>query len=256
MKKIVTKVVFLLALCVFIYSGAHLGLIYYRYWKVNNDNKALVNKAVSKSKTAKKVKKKYTTQKVASIDANALKRTINFKTLKSINTDIIGWIYIPHTNVDYAVLKGKDNQTYLHHNYYKKYSFAGSIFMDQINQRDFSDDNTIIYGHNMKNGSMFATLKQYASQSYMDAHPYIYVYLPDGSLNVYKIFSTNVYKATSAMYSKNNTYHSYVQKILSTALAKEDVDQSAAPLLMCSTCSGANSENRNVVYGRLVETRN
>lgn len=254
MKKIIVRIVFIVALCVFVYSGFNLGSVYYKYWKVNKDNKDLAQKVITHAKKPKKVQKKYVRKRhIAGMDQNALKRTIDFKQLKSINSDIIGWIYIPHTVVDYAVLKGQDNNTYLHHNYYKKYSFAGCIFMDQMNKADFTDDNTILYGHNMKNGSMFATLKQYMSQSYMDKHPYIYVYRPDGSLNVYSVFSTNIFKAVSHMYAKGNPYESYVKKILSTSLAKEDVEMKAAPLLMCSTCSGANSENRNVVYGRLAE---
>lgn len=247
-KKWIARLIFIVALCVFLYSGFNLGYTYYKYYKVNKDNKDLREEVV------KVTKKKRQTKKKASYDSNALKRTINFTKLKSINSDIIGWIYIPHTAIDYAILKGANNDTYLHHNYYKKYSFAGCIFMDQINKKDFSDDNTILYGHNMKNGSMFAGLKQYTTQSYMDAHPYIYIYLPDGSLNIYSIFSTNIYQADSKMYSKGNDYKTYMSQILSTSLAKETVDSThEAKLLMLSTCSAANSVRRNVVYGRFSE---
>lgn len=250
-KKLVMRLIFIVALSVFIYSGANLGYTYYKYYKVNKDNKDLVSKVVKEAKTPKKSKKKLT----VAYNANALKRKIDFKTLKSINKDIIGWVYIPNTAIDYAILKGSSNDQYLHHNYYNKYSFAGSIFIDHINKRDFTDDNTILYGHNMRNGSMFAGLKQFTTQSYMDKHPYVYIYLPNGNINVYSIFSTNIYPATSKMYSKGNNYQTYVKKILSTSLAKRDVDQkNQAPLVMLSTCSAANSVRRNVVYGRLNET--
>lgn len=246
-KKWIARIIFIVALCVFLYSGFNLGYTYYKYYKVNKDNKELREKVVKITHKQRQVKKK---GKVG-YDANALKRSIDFKKLKSINNDIIGWIYIPHTAIDYAILKGANNDTYLHHNYYRQYSFAGCIFMDTINKKDFSDDNTILYGHNMKNGSMFAGLKQYTTQSYMDSHPYIYVYLPDGSLSIYDIFSTNIYQADSKMYSKGNDYQQYMAKILSTSLAREDVDtKNKTNLLMLSTCSAAHSVRRNVVYGR------
>ncbi len=72
--------------------------------------------------------------------------------------------HIPNTNIDYALLKGKTNDTYIHTNYEKKYSFAGSIFLDEDNNSSLTDSNTIIYGHNMKNGSMFANIKKFTDQ--------------------------------------------------------------------------------------------
>lgn len=88
---------------------------------------------------------------------------INFDELKSINQDVAGWLYMEALpNINYPIVQGSDNDFYLHHTYKKESIFAGSIFVDCKNTKDFSDQNTIVYGHNMKNGSMFGTLKQYA----------------------------------------------------------------------------------------------
>lgn len=85
---------------------------------------------------------------------------VDFASLKSINDDVIGWIYMEALpQISYPMVQGKDNNMYLHQTYEKNYNFAGTIFIDYENKRDFSDCNTLVYGHNMKNGSMFGMLK-------------------------------------------------------------------------------------------------
>ena len=87
--------------------------------------------------------------------------SVDFDTLKSVNPDVVGWIYIEALdNINYPVVQGDDNETYLHTTYENNYNFAGTIFVDYENSSDFSDCNTLIYGHNMKNGSMFGNLKK------------------------------------------------------------------------------------------------
>ena len=86
---------------------------------------------------------------------------VDFDTLRSFNTDVIGWMYVVALdNINYPVVQAEDNETYLHRTYEKNYNFAGTIFVDYENSSDFSDCNTLIYGQNMKNGSMFASLKK------------------------------------------------------------------------------------------------
>ena len=120
MKNIVLKIVFLIALCVFLYSGFNLGYTYYKYWKVDHDNDVLVKEVV-------KTEKKHKASNV---------RTIDFNYLRRLNKDIVGWLYIKDV-ADYPILKGQSNHTYLHHNYKKAYSFAGSIFLDEISNKNF-----------------------------------------------------------------------------------------------------------------------
>ncbi len=176
---------------------------------------------------------------------------IDFDKLLAINPDIIGWIYVPGTKIDYPLLKSKDNDDYVKLTYNLKKSKYGSIFMDMRNKTDFTSRNTIIYGHNLKNGDMFATLKNYQNQSYMDAHPYVYILTPT---NIY------VYQATSSYYTKNSsdTYKTKFASYETLDKFLEHIDNgtrsSITPsrrnrILTLSTCkSGSVDDNRTVVH--------
>ncbi len=104
---------------------------------------------------------------------------VDFEALWEINPDVVGWIYIENTNVNYPILQGETNSTYLYHLITGKYNASGSIFMDHRNSPDYSDRNTVIYGHHMGDGSMFADIAKYKRQSYYDAHPTGYLFTPD-----------------------------------------------------------------------------
>ena len=113
---------------------------------------------------------------------------VDFNKLEEINPDVIAWIEIPGLEISYPVVQGRDNDYYLHHLITGENHKSGSIFMDFHNQEDLSDRNTIIYGHNMKDGSMFGTLDQYQSQALYRNYPYFYMYVP-GYIYEYQIFS-------------------------------------------------------------------
>ena len=114
---------------------------------------------------------------------------VDFKALRRENENIIGWIYIEDTNISFPILKGKTNKQYLFQSYKKEYLTAGSIFIDYRCGGDFSDKNTVIYGHNMHNGSMFGSLKKYKDDEYKNEHPYIYILMPDNSWNKYEVIA-------------------------------------------------------------------
>ena len=233
--KIIRRILLVVCLAVFLYSAGNLLNIGYKYHKLDSDNNKLQEKVVTEVK-----------------QDSPLDRKIDFNQLKSINEDIIGWIYIPNTNIDYALLKGKTNDTYIHTNYEKKYSFGGSIFLDEDNNSSLTDSNTIIYGHNMKNGAMFANIKKFADHDYFINHPKVYIYLPDGSINVYSVYSTKIIDATSDYYLKDIDYASYVANAKSSAKQSRDVDtQNGAPLLLLSTCYAPDTTTRSVLFARL-----
>jgi len=117
------------------------------------------------------------------------RRTIDFDGLRALNPEIIAWITVDGTDIDYPVVKGADNDFYLTHSATGQGNKAGAIFLDHGNASDFSDQNTIIYGHNMKDGSMFAGLHKYEQQAFLDSHPYVRIYTPDGKEAVYSIFA-------------------------------------------------------------------
>ena len=105
--------------------------------------------------------------------------TVDFDSLIAKNPDVVGCIYSDGTQINYPVLRGESNDTYIHTMINGEYNSAGSIFMDCHNNPDLSDINTIIYGHHMKNGSMFASLHQYVHQDYYDEHKYMWYLTPD-----------------------------------------------------------------------------
>ena len=107
-------------------------------------------------------------------EKDALKRTykdIDFAGLQAVNTDVIGWIQIADTPVDYPLLDAADNQYYLNHTYDRQWSSYGSIFLEPRNNPDLSEKHLVIYGHNMVNASMFGSLLEYKNQAYADSHP-------------------------------------------------------------------------------------
>lgn len=109
---------------------------------------------------------------------------IDFAALAAVNPEIMAWIVNPGTVIDYPVAYGSDNSYYLTHLYNGKRNANGTIFIDCENSADFQDDNTILYGHHMQSGKMFASLEGYKRQSYYDAHPCLYLFTANGAYEV------------------------------------------------------------------------
>ncbi len=114
---------------------------------------------------------------------------VDFTELLRINDDIIGWIYMEDTVVNYPILQGENNFYYLDKTYYKKYLASGSIYLDSDNDRSFSDAHSIIYGHNMKNHTMFGDLSDLRDEKVLAEHPYVDIILIDGTWLRYEICS-------------------------------------------------------------------
>lgn len=117
-------------------------------------------------------------------------KNVDFQDLQNnVNGDICAWIYIPDTKVDYPVLQHPtDDSYYLSHNLNGTTGYPGCIYMESINSAGFTDPDTVLYGHNMKNGNMFAAIRNYADNEFMDTHPYVYIYTPTG-VSIYKVFA-------------------------------------------------------------------
>lgn len=126
---------------------------------------------------------------------------IDFKELTEINSDVVGWIYIKNTDVNYPIMQAKDNDYYLKKNIYKQYSSCGSIFLD-CDTDQFNEDNTVVYGHNLKNQKMFADLKKiYDGEFGKDV--YIEVYDTENNFIKYKIFATYMVEPTLEVVKKD-----------------------------------------------------
>ena len=107
---------------------------------------------------------------------------IDFAYLISCNPDTAAWLYIPETNIDYPVVQGKDNETYMTRNFYGEEAPSGTIFLDY--QSAIRQKNYVFYGHNMKNGTMFRDIARYAEKTYFDTHRQIWLYTPQETLEL------------------------------------------------------------------------
>ena len=148
--------------------------------------------------------------------------TVDFAPLQAINPDIVAWLRIPGV-LEYPVVRGEDNSYYLNH---KTYNIAGSIFLDYRNERDFSDSKNIIYGHNMKDGSMFHVLRNYQDIDFFQEHTDMEVYLPDGRSLNYQITACEQVPADSEIYQIERGYAEDSKEneiILSTCSARTSI---------------------------------
>jgi len=181
-----------------------------------------------------------------------------FEELEEIDDDIIGWITIADTAIDYPIVQAGDNSYYLSHTCSGEESIYGSIFMDYHNAADFSDKHTILYGHNMKNGSMFHDLNDYSDHDFFDEHIYIDVHSQD----VYRkwvIFSTyNTepnFNYLETEFHSTEEYSNFLDAILAhSQLSNEKVQVTPEDkILTLSTCSRELENGRRVVHAKLVE---
>lgn len=183
---------------------------------------------------------------------------VDLESLKEINEDIIGWIYIPDTKISYPLLYGSNNDYYLKRTYNRIYSDFGSIFVDSRNTEDFSDNNTIIYGHNTKNGSMFGSLKKYKEKSYLDEHPYVYIILED-KVAKYKIISSYTVEVTDDVYTYNFSDNNAYTDWLKTVCASSEVEspktdfENNKKVITLSTCTSRTKTERFVVVAELLK---
>lgn len=184
--------------------------------------------------------------------------SVDFDTLKSVNPDVVGWIYIEALdNINYPVVQGDDNETYLHTTYENNYNFAGTIFVDYENSSDFSDCNTLIYGHNMKNGSMFGNLKKFTEdQATYEKSKYFWILTPEKNYR-YEIISAYTTGVNSDTYTLFKGPGEEYQNYLNTVQGYSEIKTEAAELTVkdkivtLSTCTG-NDATRFVVQGKQV----
>lgn len=205
-----------------------------------------------------KRKKKNNTSKK---DEDVINGNVNFSELWKINTDVYAWIKVPNTNIDYPILQTSgDDAFYLEHNMYKQYAFAGSVYTEKINKKDFSDPNTLIYGHNLLNGTMFASLHNFRDPNFFANNEYFYIYLPDRTLT-YQIFSAYEYDDRHIMYSfdfnDKDEFADYLEYATnptnSMTYNTRDISVTTDDkIVTLSTCMDAIATSRYLVQGVLV----
>lgn len=180
---------------------------------------------------------------------------------ENTNEDIYAWLYIPGTEIDYPILQHPlDNTYYLNRNLDGSAGYPGCIYTENYNAKDFSDANTVVYGHNMKNGTMFAGLHKYEDSRFFEENPYVYVYTEAG-LFVYEIFaayeSSNEHILLSYNFENEVVFQHYLDDIynvrsMNCNLNYDMVVGADNHIITLSTCIANKPDNRYLVQGVLL----
>lgn len=243
-KDIKSIVIFLAALMIFAYALIRLGAIFLEYGKGQNSYEKL--KDLTSETDVGKGKEK------------PENFAVDFAELKKINPDITGWIRFEHMDISYPIVQGRDNDYYLTHSFYKEEIKCGSIFIEAENALDFSDDNTFIYGHNMKDKSMFAKLNTFQDEQIYRENPEFLIYTED-EIYRYSIFSC--YQADVSwdsfiyQFADEEQYGEWLQKMKERSRYDTGVTpQKEQKTVTLMTCTAAGDEYRFLVHGVLTET--
>lgn len=182
--------------------------------------------------------------------------SVDFQGLQAENQDVTGWIYCEDTAINYPVVQGEDNDFYLKHNYDRTKRAAGSIFVEAENSANFADSNTILYGHHMKNGSMFACLDKWADQAFYESHPVMWLLTPTQDYKII-LFSGYTTSATSDTYTifrgAGEELDAYLEKCRKQSNFEADIElDREAHYVLLSTCAYVFDNARTVLHGMMV----
>lgn len=175
------------------------------------------------------------------------------QSLNNAYPDVIGWLYIPDTSINYPIMQGNDNDFYLHHAYDGSYLNAGSVFLDHRCENRFMNPINIVYGHNMGNGSMFAGLLKFADSAYFDSHRHGWIATPE---TVYRIdfFSCAKADMNDELYDGSTLINEWLSHLYDVSVVWENADFSGNDrFISLSTCSYEFENARTILTGKLVE---
>lgn len=261
MKKIINFMAILgtiIAICAIIYSIFKLYTINKEYSQVDDTYESIQDIYTEEINI-----EKGTTQIQKEIESDLETKNsnfiINWQALQRINKDTIAWIKIDDTNINYPIVQGEDNEKYIKKDINGKNSKGGCIFVDCEIKQPFNCFNTIIYGHNLNNGSMFNDLKNYSNKEYAQKHNEIYIYEPNEKAKIYKVFAfTKVNWDNYEIYNNNvddlEAYYNIIQKY-----NKIDMGESIKytnPIITLSTCTNNQKDERYVVFAYLDDGEN
>lgn len=269
MNKIVSIVSLIIFCVVFAISGYKLYSIYAEYHEGDKQYEHIADKFSQQMDEDDSDKKKDEAE-AGSDTANEKRDPLNitapikisFDDLIQENKDVVGWIYSEGTEINYPIVQGENNDTYLHRLFDGTYNKAGSIFMDFRCDATFAMDNTLIYGHHMKNKSMFGSLNNYGEQEYYDKHPILWILTPDRNYKVVllagystdggdPIYDSAMEPESMAAYLDDVTQRSTF-KAKKEYLENDEVKE-ATKIVTLSTCSYEQKNGRYLVVGYLIE---
>lgn len=178
------------------------------------------------------------------------------KDLKKLNPDVKAWIQVPKTNIDYPVVQGQDDMEYINKNVYGEFELSGAIFLSCLNKDDFSDPYNLVYGHNMKNGGMFADVADFTNKEYFEMHQKGKLYLTDATRKIRFFACMKVTVADAKIYHPDGYRKENLKDLLdyiqANAVQYRDVNVADEnSLIALSTCSEAETNGRVVLIGKL-----
>lgn len=185
--------------------------------------------------------------------------SVDFAALSQINPDIVGWLYCEGTAINYPVVQGCDNEHYLDHLFDGSENANGCLFLDSRVEPSFSSRHSIIYGHHMQSGAMFAALDNYKRQSYYDAHPTMQLITPDETYEI-QLFAAYVTApsedAWNVSFSSDEEFLRWLDDAKASSTFSSDVEPAPEDfILTLSTCSYEFSGSRLVVLGVIKEIK-
>lgn len=199
-------------------------------------------------------------EKTAKVDPKQFTGVVDWKALKKVNPDVQGWLYQKDTVINYPVVQGTDNDTYLHTRFDKQWSGGGTLFVDCRMEKDFKGFNSIIYGHHMKDGSMFRSIRGYTKEDgYYDKHKTLELATPHGNYHLV-VFSAFITKATDEDTYKMTYDEAEKQAYIDRAwerselpITRDSVDVTKNDrLVTLSTCAYDYEEARYIVMCKMV----
>ena len=178
------------------------------------------------------------------------------KDLEKLNPDVKAWIQVPKTNIDYPVVQGQDDMEYINKNVYGEFELSGAIFLSCLNKDDFSDPYNLVYGHNMKNGGMFADVADFTNKEYFETHQKGKLYLTDATRKIRFFACMKVTTADAKIYHPDGYRKENMKDLLdyiqANAVQYRDVNVADEnSLIALSTCSEAETNGRVVLIGKL-----
>lgn len=237
-------------------------LVLYKWHQNNMENNSIIDELgefATLEDNSKDTNEESTEENVQeTVNEESFRLSVNFNELKAQNSDTVAWVRVNNTNIDFPVVKSSDNNYYLKRNFKKQSNGAGWIFADYRNSFDTLDKNTIVYGHNRRNGSMFSSLSQFVGNSwnFENENSYFYFATENASYKA-EIFSVYMMKASKLTISNNFSdeadFQNYVQGLKELSIRDFNVEVSNLDnIVTLCTCDNTN-QNRIVVHAKLVE---
>lgn len=238
------KIIFILGLVLLLCSG---GICMNGYWKQRSSEKVYQDLAQEMETPVEKE-----TPQESFREESHYAAPVDFEHLCQINPDVVGWLTVPGTAIDYPILHDPEsNDTYLTNDIEGNKSAAGSIYLDCDNAADFSDYHNVIYGHHMRNGTMFADIMKFRDQEFLESHQTITIYLPDRELRLCPyacLYTTPDGFRRKTQFDSREQLQEYADEMVKNATAFIEPGQEIERLYSLVTCSYEFEDARTILY--------